>query len=188
MLRGISDASTGKIFLNRHDIQRGDITTLQKREDTVGEDTAPSPGPPPPPPPPQGYKTIAKVYVRRTGREVGVGSGSNVEIKGWCNLENDQMSIGIDLPENTDFSNQNGGLGLLVAQKENVMVQRPAVVSAGLYEEGGFRVDNRQFLSFIVDFRTLTPAIREMYDGHPRTQTQSFAGYEGTVWWQLQGV
>lgn len=188
MLRGMNDASAGKVFLNRRDIQRGEVAILQKRDDNAGENAAASPGPPPPPPPPPGYKTLARVYVRRTGPEAGFGSGSNVEIKGWCNLENDQMSIGIDLPENTDFSNQNGGLGLLVAQKEIIMVERPAVVSVGLYEEGGFGVDNRQFLALIIDFRRLTPEIRAMYDGQPRTQTQSYAGYEGTVWWQLQGV
>lgn len=187
MLRGISDASAGKVFLNRRDIQRGEVTILRKRDDTAGENAAASLGSPPPPPPP-GYKTLAKVYVRRTGPDTGVGSGSNVEIKGWCNLENDQMSISIDLPENTDFSNQNGGLGLLVAEKEIVMVQRPAVVSVGLYEEGGFGVDNRQFLFRIVDFRTMTPEIRDMYDGEARTERQSFAGFEGTALWQLQGV
>jgi hypothetical protein len=99
MLRGMNDASTGKVFLNRRDIQRGEVAILQKRDDTVGEDAAASPGPSPPPPPLPGYKTLAKVYVRRTGPEAGVGGSSNVEIKGWCNLENDQMSIGIDLPE-----------------------------------------------------------------------------------------
>ena len=175
------NAESKQVFLNRNDIKFDEVKVLQKGDDNMTE-------PGPPPPPPQGYKTLVKLYVRRTGREVGVFSGTNCEIKGWCNLDNSQMSVGIDLPEKTDFSGQNGGNGLLVAQKELVTTVKPATISLGLYEEGGTGVDNRQFVNFFVDFARLTPEIRSYYDGNVRTTRMNYAGFEGTVWWQLQGA
>src|SRR5690348_16381393 len=114
MLRSAGDM---KVFLNYHDITRGEVTVNQVyHSDSPALEAAAAPGPPPPPSLP--YKTLTKLYVRRTGHEVGVGSGENCEIKGWCNLDNAQMSIDINLPQDHDFSDQNGGLGFLVVEKE----------------------------------------------------------------------
>src|SRR4051812_42485388 len=63
-------------------------------------------------PPAVYYLTRTRLYVQSTGAETGFASGTVCHIKGQITSAGEPRMVDMNLPEKTNFANQNGGLGV----------------------------------------------------------------------------
>jgi hypothetical protein len=93
------------------------------------------------------------VYIQETGSEP-LGHGNEVEIRGSVTTSGLVVSdnrIEVDLPEHTNFANENNGLGRMVWRRVFRTFQFPPNFHAYIYEEGGAGT-TKKILNRAVDF------------------------------------
>lgn len=93
------------------------------------------------------------IYILETGSEP-FGHGTEVEIRGSVTTSGMVVSdnrIAVDLPEHTNFSSENNGLGRMVWRRVFRTFRYPPNFHAYIYEEGGAG-DTKKILNREIDF------------------------------------
>lgn len=121
--------------------------------------------PPTPHPAPPVWHTVTKIFVLSTGNEP---PGSVSELEGFIRFDTcctpSTKNFSINLPEETSFINENGGLGKLVASSFRDTVFTPANITAFLAEDDNF---NRKQVIVETTIDWTNPANLVFMNGQP---------------------
>lgn len=127
------------------------------------------------------FHTHVKLFITHTGDD----NGETCEIQSSIYFSPEVHTEGrVELPLNHDFSNENGGLGRLLQELDEVSLGAPARFHAVMYEVGGVFDSDRYIVERVMDWGHEDPAHRngslwkEPWFGGERYQ------YQAKLQWQ----
>lgn len=125
--------------------------------------------------------THVKIYLLHTGEDPGDSS----EIYSTIYFAPDQQSNkNVVVANNHDFSDQNGGFGMLINDYSTTSFIVPMRFRASAYEEHSTTTGDRYFVDRTIDWARSPCEWRNGQEWSWEQQNSSDGNYKGYAWWQ----